>query len=140
MFDCDVYFQENPLSNIRRVDCALLPPCRKSLEMKIKRTRYVAIIIWSRAVTPLPGDGLSPIEYGWHVKDNLLQPFWFEGTAVPHSLFSTENENMEKVEHEDSEHLSDMSDTKHSDETLSDSDGGAWSEDSNSDDENRFDV
>ena len=36
--------------------------------------------------------------------------------------------------------LSDMLDAKHSDETLSDSDGGAWSEDSNSDDENRFDL
>ena len=32
---------DKPLANIKRVDCALLPPCLRTLEMKVLRARYM---------------------------------------------------------------------------------------------------
>lgn len=37
---------------------------------------------------PDPDQGLSPTDYGWCYKNNLLQPTWFDGPSVPNSLFS----------------------------------------------------
>ena len=42
---------------------------------------------WVNAGTASPGDGLLPTDYGWSVIDNLLKPTWFEGPAIPDSLF-----------------------------------------------------
>lgn len=92
-------FQENPLANIKRVDCALLPPCRQTLEMKIHRTQYVTAL-WTHAMTTSPGDGLSPTDYGWSVSDNLLKPTWFKGPAIPDSLFTKGSNNIEDMEGE----------------------------------------
>lgn len=52
-------------------------------------------------MTPFPADGLSPIDYGWCVNDNLLKPTWFEGPAIPDSLFTNGIDNAENIEMED---------------------------------------
>lgn len=83
--------QENPLANIKRIDCALLPPSRPTLAMKIRRTQYVTTL-WTNADTAAPGEGLSPTDYGWSVIDNLLKPTWFDGPAIPDSLFTNDSE------------------------------------------------
>ena len=130
-------FQENPLANIKRIDCALLPPSRPTLEMKVRRAQYVAAL-WTHAVTASPGDGLSPTDYGWCVKDNLLKPTWFEGPAIPDTLF-TDGSNDEDLEVEDMEVDDGDSDSELDEETVdglvSTADGEAWSEDSDSEEE-----
>ncbi|ESO95158.1 hypothetical protein LOTGIDRAFT_160924 [Lottia gigantea] len=50
--------KDNPLANVKRIDCALLPPTRKTLEMKISRLQYVTVL-WTLATKACPGDGLS---------------------------------------------------------------------------------
>uniref|UniRef100_UPI00358F2F11 uncharacterized protein isoform X3 n=1 Tax=Myxine glutinosa TaxID=7769 RepID=UPI00358F2F11 len=90
-------FQENPLVNIKRIDCALLPPSRRTLDMKIRRTQYVTAL-WTHAGTASPGDGLSPTDYGWSVNDNILKPTWFEGPVIPDSLFANGRNNAEDME------------------------------------------
>uniref|UniRef100_UPI00358E4927 uncharacterized protein isoform X4 n=1 Tax=Myxine glutinosa TaxID=7769 RepID=UPI00358E4927 len=89
--------QENPLVNIKRIDCALLPPSRRTLDMKIRRTQYVTAL-WTHAGTASPGDGLSPTDYGWSVNDNILKPTWFEGPVIPDSLFANGRNNAEDME------------------------------------------
>ncbi|XP_033097629.1 uncharacterized protein LOC117101706 [Anneissia japonica] len=120
--------QENPLANIKRIDCALLPPSSRTLEMKIRRTQYITVL-WTRAVTSSPSDSLSPTDYGWSVNENLLKPIWFEGPAIPDSLFTNHSNNRDDTE------LRDDSDYEEQAETDSDSDGEAWSEDSESEEE-----
>ncbi len=108
-------FQENPLANVKRIDCALLPPSCRTLAMKVRRTQYVAAL-WTRAATSTPGDGLSPTEYGWCLNDNLLTPIWYEGPAIPDNLFTSYIEDIEIMESE------------------LEVDSDVWSEDSDSED------
>jgi len=127
-------FQENSLAHIKRIDCALLPPSRRTLEMMIRRTQYVTAL-WTRAMTASPGDGLSPTNYGWSVSDNLLKPTWYEGPAIPDSLFMNDSNYAENMEFE-SDSESDL-EVETINELVSDSDGEAWSEDSDSEKEDR---
>ena len=69
----------------KKVDCSLLPPTTKTLEKKLLRTKYVAIL-WSHANTLCPADGLLQTDYGWCMKDGVLQPVWSEGRAMPNAL------------------------------------------------------
>ncbi|KAJ8023702.1 hypothetical protein HOLleu_36213 [Holothuria leucospilota] len=55
--------QENPLASIKKLDCALLPPTRRTLEMKIRRANYVTML-WTNAATATLGMGTSPCDYG----------------------------------------------------------------------------
>ena len=77
---------DNPLANVKRVDCALLPPCQKTLEMKILRTKYVTTL-WTEARTASPATGMVPINYGWHMDNGILEPIWFKGPTMPDNLF-----------------------------------------------------
>ena len=141
-----IYFQQNPLANIKRIDCALLPPSRRALEKKLQRAQYVAVL-WNHADTACPDQGLSPTDYDWSIEGSLLQPTWFEGPAFPDSLFAgsdnmamdTDNGGdsdstiIDETESQSSEEdiNFDLSDFKFSD--MSDED--PWSEDSDSDTE-----
>ena len=132
----------NPLANVKRVDCALLPPSRRTLQMKVRRAQYVTIL-WTNAATASPGDGLSPTEYGWSVNDNLLQPIWFQGPAVPDTLFT--NSTTVEVDSDSDETIITGSEAQCDLEALSldelsDSDDEPWSEDSDSDQEEDMDY
>ena len=53
-------------------------------------------ILWSHVHTSSHDQGLYPTNYGWEVDSGLLQPTWFDGPAVPDSLFhSDEDANIE---------------------------------------------
>ena len=109
------------MSNIKKVDCALLPPSRPTLQKKLQRAHYVTLL-WSHAHTAFPAQGLSPTDYGWSIKRDLLLPTWFDGPSVPDSLFSSHVD----VDIEEELEASDLS--------LSEiSDHDPWSEDSDSD-------
>ena len=126
------YLQDSPLANIKKIDCALLPPCRRTLAMKIRRTQYVTSI-WTRAATANPSEGMMPVDYGWAVdaSDNILKPVWFEGSAIPDDLFANrdhipDNSSPDKVYNVSSEEEMPNS------EPSSDTEGEAWSEESDS--------
>ena len=110
---------------MKKIDCALLPPCKRSLEMKLRRSKYVAIL-WTQASSAYPMRHLSPVDYGWFLNNEQLQPNWFEGTAIPSSIFRNveKEENTKVIEH--SVHEEEASDIEISDEE-------PWSEDSSDD-------
>ena len=88
--------------------------------MKIQWTQYVTAL-WTHARTA-PGEGLLPTDCGWYVNDGLLKPTWFEGSAIPDSLFPNDNDQIDNE----------------SDSEVIDTDNEAWSDDSDldEDDEN----
>ncbi|KAK4309969.1 hypothetical protein Pmani_018436 [Petrolisthes manimaculis] len=49
--------QDKPLTNIKRIDCALLPPSRRALDKKLQRAQYVSIL-WNHANFACPDQGL----------------------------------------------------------------------------------
>lgn len=143
-----IAFQENPLANIKKIDCALLPPSLRTLEKKLQRAHYVTVL-WSHANTASPDQGLSPTDYGWSVKSDLLQPTWFDGLPAPDSLFSSHADggdvNIDNGDDSDSDETIILSRSEENDmetddlDELSDhamsnmSDDEPWSEESDSD-------
>ena len=45
------------------------------------------------AVQSLPLEGLTPLDYGWALSNNVLTVTWFDGEQVP--------EVIDKIEHKD---------------------------------------
>ena len=128
-----IHFQEDQLANIKKVDCSLLPPSQKTLDMKLLRTRYITML-WSNAGKPNPGNGLSPTEYGWCIRDDKLQPLWFKGQAMPDSLLRKKTETSMVSESDDKKTIiGDDNDLQSVDLGASyDTDDEPWSGDSES--------
>ena len=53
-----------------------LPPTHDALIQHIKRAVYQGCFVWGQLNPTLP----SPIEWGWKIEDNILQPLW---TTLP---------------------------------------------------------
>ena len=67
----------NAKKKIDKINCACLPPCRDTLNQHIKRANFVSLL-WSRAESINPSDGLDPLEYGWQLDDNNHHvPIWY---------------------------------------------------------------
>ncbi len=52
------------LARLKKINCASLPPCSKTLLNHIKRAQYVARM-WRRADETNPTGEASPTDYGW---------------------------------------------------------------------------
>ena len=87
---------------IKKIDCGLLPPCKKVLQNKIKRSQYVAIT-WSNADQPNPTEGMNPEEYGWYKVGNSFLPKWYEGSPLPAAEDLHVNDRNESSDEEDDE-------------------------------------
>ncbi|CAM1331032.1 Uncharacterised protein g10458 [Pycnogonum litorale] len=104
------------LANLKKINCASLPPCEKTLVNHIRRAHYVAKI-WIRADQACPTEGDNPIDFGWAETDGCFVPVWYNGTQVPDSL--TTNEEIQEEVSSDG----DESDNAWSDDSDEDSDG-----------------
>jgi hypothetical protein len=111
--------EKEPLSKIKKIDCASLPPCTKTLANQIKRAQYVARM-WRRADQTDPTVGASPTDYGWKLTQKGFEPEWYPGSSVPESLTGTNSDDRESVE---------VRSTDYNDEDDDESDN-AWSDDS----------
>lgn len=74
--------QTEPLAGIKKINCASLPPCSKTLPSRIKRSNFVAKM-WNGADQVDPTDGESPLNYVWMNTYDGFQPDWFSGSPVP---------------------------------------------------------
>lgn len=90
-------------------------------------------MFWTHAWSAYPGDGLLPTDYGWCLKDGILQPKWFNGPAIPASLFSDE---FMEPDYESNDTIiinNDSNPEEESPDELSELDDEPWTEDINSD-------
>ena len=73
------------LTSYNGVDMSLLPPCRESLKMHVRRANYQALI-WKKAdqATPsIPG----PEGHGWNTNvEGELEICWTNGNLMPQEL------------------------------------------------------
>ncbi len=118
------------LARLKKINCASLPPCAKTLLNHIKRAQYVARM-WKRANETNPTGDVDPTDYGWKLNQNCLEPDWFPGSSVPESLTSTSTEDNEASSSDDEDSV----ETTSSDNEESDT----WSDDSDSDDSDEND-
>ena len=73
---------ESSPNKMKKVDCGLLPPCQKVLELKVKRSHMIARL-WFNADQPNPSMGLNPLNFGWVEKEKILFPKWYDGSSLP---------------------------------------------------------
>jgi len=121
------------MDKVKKVDCALLPPCAKTLSNKLRRAHYVSMI-WRNAEKPNPDIGIDPLHYGWREENGQFMPDWFPGNAMPEDIFASENDIQSIAE--------ESHDTEDSDDTViiectndSIDTEPEWSDDSDSGDE-----
>ncbi|XP_014677384.1 PREDICTED: uncharacterized protein LOC106817234 [Priapulus caudatus] len=120
--------KENPMAKVKKVDCALLPPCGKTMWNKVQRAHYVSII-WGNADSPQPDQDLDPLQYGWKNENRHYVPDWFPGPAEPDNLFCNDHEE-ESIEIQENEDIDDIP----TDDSGTDS-GPEWSDNSDSESE-----
>ena len=96
----------------------MLPPCRKTLAQKIKRSVMVARV-WGNEDVAHPSEGLHPEDFGWTKMDGIYKAVWFEGPPLPESLKTS---------------LHDADDNKEHD-TMEDVQQAEWSDSSDDDDD-----
>ena len=91
--------------------------------MKLLRAHYVSML-WARANTEYPCEGINPLDYGWSLENGMLIPTWFDGPAIPANIFC---KPWERNDEEDIMLNEDIESGNENDEQ--------WSGDSDSDDE-----
>ncbi len=47
------------MSNVKKIDCALLLPCSKTVDKKLKRAHLISMV-WGNADSAQPGERLDP--------------------------------------------------------------------------------
>ena len=81
----DLVQSQERLTSYNVVDMSLLPPCRESLKMHVRRANYQALI-WKKAneATPsIPG----PDGHGWNTNnEGELEICWTNGNLMPQEL------------------------------------------------------
>ena len=55
------------MTYVKKVDCALLPHCAKTVHNKMQRAHFISIR-WGNADSAHPGHCLDPLNYGWKEK------------------------------------------------------------------------
>ena len=79
---------DNPLKNVKKINCSLLPPCSKTLYKKIKRAQYVSMV-WTNATSANPTRNLDPTDYGWKLIAGQYEIDWYDNDAIPSTLNTT---------------------------------------------------
>ena len=92
--------------NTRNVDMSSLPPCKRSLVQHVRRVNY-QVGVWRRAHLP-ESNIANPIpDHGWEMKDDQIQPLWFEGEIMPINLVDILEQELSK----ENEDISDTGDS-----------------------------
>lgn len=120
------------MGTVKKVDCAILPPCAKTVHNKLLRAHFISII-WGNAYSSEPADGLSPLDYGWKDDEGMFVPDWFQGPAMPDELFKSDIEASSRQEENAAADDDDGTEFDYADVSGSDK---AWSSDDESDSEN----
>ena len=74
------------MTNVKKIDGALLPPCAKTVHNKMQRAHFISIL-WGNADSAHSGNGLDPLNYGWKEKNGYYTPDWFFRPALPDYFF-----------------------------------------------------
>ena len=90
------------LKKLRKINCALLPPCQKVLHQKILWAQCVSQV-WSKAAGKSPSESLCPANYGWRREENRWKWVWYIGSAVPETFAGSTDDDEEENDAENDE-------------------------------------
>ena len=90
------------LKKLRKINCALLPPCHKVMKNKIMRAQYVSQM-WARASSKIPAEGLCPSQYGWLKDEGKWKIQWYHGPALPENILGPGEDEDDDDEDNDDE-------------------------------------
>ena len=93
-------------STAKKMDGSSLPPCKKVLKEKIKRTNFVVAKWMSATKSSMPP--FDPINCGWELLEGQYKLHWFEGNASPTILEVSISEVSEEEEYEEDENEDDL--------------------------------
>ena len=65
--------EKDPLATIKKINCASLPTCNKTLGNHVKRAQFVSMM-WKRADQTDPTGEANSTDYGWKKNNNRLDP------------------------------------------------------------------
>ena len=93
MYDKSGKFKKKRINDLRAHLCkgkpkelARIPPCEDALYQHVKRVMWMCLI-WYNAHIPMPEYG-QPKNFGWELKDNILQPAYYTGLSATEKLDS----------------------------------------------------
>ena len=84
--------EKGPLATIKKINCASLPSCNKTLGNHVKGAQFVSMM-WKRADQTGPTGEANPTDYKWKENNNRLEPDWFPGRSVPETLGATRRDD-----------------------------------------------
>ena len=79
---------DKALGTMKNMDMSSLPPCKKTLEQHLKRVIHT-VGTWKQSHLPNP-DIPDPVNHGWILVNNVLQPHWFDDEEIPLNLADVE--------------------------------------------------
>ena len=117
------------MTNVKKVNCAVIPICAKTVHNKMQRAHFISII-WGNADSARPGHGLYHLmNHGWKEKNGYYTPDLFLSPALLGYLFLEGEQEEDSIE----DHQSDQPDVNTVFENDDDSNSeNAWSDDSES--------
>lgn len=94
---------EEPLSSVDGIDLSLLPPCRSSLSMHVRRVNYQTLI-WKAASMQYP-DIPEPDGHGWKLTDSgHLDNNWTDSPILPPEMIDLLTQQSTGSDDEDESH------------------------------------
>ena len=111
MLGCILFFQNyqqkedtERISIVKKYDGNLLPPCRRVMKEKIKRTQLVAKK-WISSVDAHPRND-DPKGFGWLLRDHKFHVKWYDGETTSKLLdiiLEDDNDDISAENQEESE-------------------------------------
>ena len=89
------------LSFVKKYDGSLLPPCKRVLKEKIKKTQLLARKWISSVDVHLPND--DPEGFGWLLGDHKFHVKWYDGETTPKLLDITLEDDNDDISAENPE-------------------------------------
>ena len=112
------------MTNVKKFDCALLPPCAKTVHKKMQLAHFISIL-WGNADSAHPRHSLDTLNYRWKEKKSYNTPDWFLGHALPDYIFHEGEREEESIKDHQSDQPDDATVLENNDDSNSEN---AWSE------------
>ena len=90
------------MTNVKKVECALLPLCAQTVHNKMQRAHFISIL-WRNADSAHPRHNLDPLNYRWKEKIGYNTPEWLLEPALPDYIFHEGKREEESIKYHQSD-------------------------------------
>lgn len=87
---------EEQIAKVRKLDASMMPPCKRVMWNKFRRTQLIARR-WLSTADPHPPDD-NPEDFGWKLQDGNYKINWFDGDTLPNIMEVVLSEDLDEAE------------------------------------------